>query len=46
VFAVGADAGNVLEDVYGGGLGRAAVSGRLAGRSAAAHTDTVEPALK
>jgi hypothetical protein len=45
VFAVGADAGNVLEDVYGG-LGWAAVSGRLAGRSAAAHTGTVEPALK
>jgi succinate dehydrogenase/fumarate reductase flavoprotein subunit len=37
VFAAGADAGNVFEDVYGGGLGWAAVSGRRAGRSAAAH---------
>ena len=37
VFAAGADAGNVFEDVYGGGLGWAAVSGRLAGRSAAGH---------
>jgi fumarate reductase flavoprotein subunit len=37
VFAAGADAGNVFEDVYGGGLGWAAVSGRAAGRSAAGH---------
>jgi succinate dehydrogenase/fumarate reductase flavoprotein subunit len=37
VFAAGADAGNVFEDVYGGGLGWAVVSGRLAGRSALAH---------
>jgi succinate dehydrogenase/fumarate reductase flavoprotein subunit len=37
VFAAGADAGNVFEDVYGGGLGWAAVSGRRAGRSAVAH---------
>ena len=36
VFAAGADAGNVFEDVYGGGLGWAAVSGRRAGRAAAA----------
>jgi fumarate reductase flavoprotein subunit len=35
VFAAGADAGNVFEDVYGGGLGWAAVSGRRAGRAAA-----------
>ena len=28
VYAAGADAGNVFEDVYGGGLGWAAVSGR------------------
>jgi len=35
-FAAGADAGNVFEDVYGGGLGWAAVSGRRAGRAAAA----------
>jgi succinate dehydrogenase/fumarate reductase flavoprotein subunit len=35
VFAAGADAGNVFEDVYGGGLGWAVVSGRRAGRSAA-----------
>ena len=35
VFAAGADAGNVFEDVYGGGLGWAAVSGRIAGRGAA-----------
>ena len=40
VFAAGADAGNVFEDVYGGGLGWAAVSGRLAGRSAAGHART------
>jgi succinate dehydrogenase/fumarate reductase flavoprotein subunit len=37
VFAAGADAGNVFEDVYGGGLGWAAVSGRRAGRAAVAH---------
>jgi succinate dehydrogenase/fumarate reductase flavoprotein subunit len=37
VFAAGADAGNVFEDVYGGGLGWAAVSGRRAGRTAAAR---------
>ena len=37
VFAAGADAGNVFEDVYGGGLGWAAVSGRRAGQSAVAH---------
>ena len=36
VFAAGADAGNVFEDVYGGGLGWAAVSGRRAGRAAVA----------
>jgi succinate dehydrogenase/fumarate reductase flavoprotein subunit len=36
-FTAGADAGNVFEDVYGGGLGWAAVSGRIAGRSAAGH---------
>jgi succinate dehydrogenase/fumarate reductase flavoprotein subunit len=37
VFVAGADAGNVFEDVYGGGLGWAAVSGRRAGRAAVAH---------
>ena len=37
VYAAGADAGNVFEDVYGGGLGWAAVSGRRAGRAAVAH---------
>jgi succinate dehydrogenase/fumarate reductase flavoprotein subunit len=37
VFAAGADAGNVFEDVYGGGLGWAAVSGRRAGRYAVAY---------
>ena len=37
VYAAGADAGNVFEDVYGGGLGWAAVSGRRAGRAAIAH---------
>ena len=31
-YAAGADAGNVFEDVYGGGLGWAAVSGRRAGQ--------------
>jgi fumarate reductase flavoprotein subunit len=36
-YAAGADAGNVFEDVYGGGLGWAAVSGRRAGRAAVAH---------
>jgi succinate dehydrogenase/fumarate reductase flavoprotein subunit len=36
-YAAGADAGNVFEDVYGGGVGWAAVSGRRAGRAAAAH---------
>ena len=41
VFAAGADAGNVFEDVYGGGLGWAAVSGRRAGRAAAALATTV-----
>ena len=41
VFAAGADAGNVFEDVYGGGLGWAAVSGRRAGRAAAARATTV-----
>ena len=40
VFAAGADAGNVFEDVYGGGLGWAAVSGRRAGRAAVAHAKT------
>jgi succinate dehydrogenase/fumarate reductase flavoprotein subunit len=35
VYAAGADAGNVFEDVYGGGLGWAAVSGRRAGTAAA-----------
>jgi hypothetical protein len=34
-FAAGADAGGVFEDVYGGGLGWAAVSGRAAGLGAA-----------
>jgi hypothetical protein len=43
LFAAGADAGNVFEDVYGGGLGWAAVSGRRAGRSAAARARTGEP---
>ena len=37
IFAAGADAGNVFEDVYGGGLGWAAVSGRRAGRAAVGH---------
>src|SRR4051794_3764091 len=37
VYAAGADAGNVFEDVYGGGLGWAAVSGRRAGRAAVTH---------
>ena len=41
VFAAGADAGNVFEDVYGGGLGWAVVSGRRAGRSAAMAADNV-----
>jgi hypothetical protein len=40
IFVAGADAGNVFEDVYGGGLGWAAVSGRRAGRSAVAHAAT------
>lgn len=35
VFAAGADAGNVYEDVYGGGLGWGLVSGRRAGAAAA-----------
>jgi succinate dehydrogenase/fumarate reductase flavoprotein subunit len=35
VFAAGADAGNVYEDVYGGGLGWGLVSGRRAGTAAA-----------
>ena len=43
VFVAGADAGNVFEDVYGGGLGWAAVSGRLAGRSAAGHVGATAP---
>ena len=34
-FAAGADAGGVFQDVYGGGLAWAAVTGRLAGNSAA-----------
>jgi hypothetical protein len=34
-FAAGADAGGVFQDVYGGGLGWAAVSGRAAGLGAA-----------
>jgi succinate dehydrogenase/fumarate reductase flavoprotein subunit len=33
-YAVGADAGGVFQDVYGGGLAWATVTGRLAGRSA------------
>jgi tricarballylate dehydrogenase len=36
VYAAGADAGNVYEDVYGGGLGWGLVSGRPAGAIAAA----------
>jgi succinate dehydrogenase/fumarate reductase flavoprotein subunit len=36
VYAAGADAGNVYEDVYGGGLGWGLVSGRRAGAAAAA----------
>ena len=43
VFAAGADAGNVFEDVYGGGLGWAAVSGRRAGSAAIAHSATRQP---
>jgi succinate dehydrogenase/fumarate reductase flavoprotein subunit len=43
VFAAGADAGNVFEDVYGGGLGWAAVSGRRAGRAAVAHAAARQP---
>lgn len=35
VYAAGADAGNVYEDVYGGGLGWGLVSGRRAGAGAA-----------
>jgi succinate dehydrogenase/fumarate reductase flavoprotein subunit len=35
LFAAGADAGNVYEDVYGGGLGWALVSGRRAAVTAA-----------
>lgn len=35
VWAAGADAGGVFQDVYGGGLGWAAVSGRAAGAGAA-----------
>jgi succinate dehydrogenase/fumarate reductase flavoprotein subunit len=35
VFAAGADAGNVFEDAYGGGLAWAIVSGRVAGAAAA-----------
>jgi succinate dehydrogenase/fumarate reductase flavoprotein subunit len=49
IFAAGADAGNVFEDVYGGGLGWAAVSGRRAGRSAVAHapgTTTARPSTR
>ena len=45
VFAAGADAGNVFEDVYGGGLGWAAVSGRRAGRSAVAHATARQASL-
>lgn len=40
VYAAGADAGNVYEEVYGGGLGWALVSGRLAAAAAAAAVDT------
>ncbi len=36
VFAAGADAGHVFEDVYGGGLAWALVSGLVAGTTAAA----------
>jgi hypothetical protein len=43
VFAAGADAGNVFEDVYGGGLGWAAVSGRRAGRAAVTHAVARQP---
>jgi hypothetical protein len=43
VFAAGADAGNVFEDVYGGGLGWAAVSGRRAGSAAIAHAAARQP---
>jgi len=35
IFAAGADAGHVFENVYGGGLAWALVTGRLAGRGAA-----------
>ena len=42
VHAAGADAGNVFEDTYGGGLGWALVSGRRAGTSAAATAATTE----
>lgn len=35
LYAAGADAGGVFQDVYGGGLGWAAVSGLRAGRNAA-----------
>src|SRR3954447_14713090 len=39
-YAAGADAGNVFEDVYGGGLGWSVVSGGRAGRAAVAHAQT------
>jgi succinate dehydrogenase/fumarate reductase flavoprotein subunit len=42
LFAAGADAGNVFEDVYGGGLGWAAVTGRRAGRAAALQVPRAE----
>ena len=45
VYAAGADAGNVFEDVYGGGLGWAAVSGRRAGRAAVAHAQRRVPGV-
>jgi hypothetical protein len=42
LFAAGADAGTVFEDVYGGGLGWAAVTGRRAGRAAALQVPRAE----
>jgi succinate dehydrogenase/fumarate reductase flavoprotein subunit len=36
IFAAGCDAGGVFQDVYGGGLAWATVTGRIAGASAAA----------
>jgi succinate dehydrogenase/fumarate reductase flavoprotein subunit len=44
VFAAGADAGNVFEDAYGGGLAWAVTSGRVAGTGAAAVASAAEVA--